>query len=180
MDLDDAVFHYTSAKGLLGILSSGQLWSTAHIATNDESEFRYGQGVLASVLEASGAVGQMDARVLAALEKLGMNHAEAAASFEDHLVFVMDHFVTAYVTSFCRARSEKDYLDGLLSQWRGYGGADGYAIEFSRTKLLDWIDRIGQEGFAYGFHDVFYERDNPVRPKLATQYPGGPQRRRRS
>lgn len=81
MDLDDAVFHYTSAKGLLGILSSGQLWSTAHIATNDESEFRYGQGVLASVLEASGAVGQMDARVLAALEKLGMNHAEAAARF---------------------------------------------------------------------------------------------------
>ena len=48
MDLGDAVFHYTSAGGLFRIRSSGQLWSTAHVATNDESEFTYGQGVLAS------------------------------------------------------------------------------------------------------------------------------------
>ena len=46
MNLDDAVFHDTSAEGLFGVLSSGQLWSTAHVATNDESEFTYGQGVL--------------------------------------------------------------------------------------------------------------------------------------
>ena len=167
MDLDDAVFHYTTAEGLLGILSSGQLWSTAHVATNDETEFTYGQGVLASTLEDGRAAGHMNERVDAALKALDMQFAAAAARFEEDLVFVMDHFVTAYVTSFCRARSAEDYLDGRLSQWRGYGDPDGYAIEFSRSKLQKWIGRMGTKGFAYGLHDVFYERDNPVRPMLA-------------
>ena len=35
MNRDDAVFHYTSAEGSFRILSSGQLWSTAHVAMND-------------------------------------------------------------------------------------------------------------------------------------------------
>ena len=166
MDLDDAVFHYTTAEGLFGILSSGQLWSTAHVATNDESELKHGQGVLASVLQESGTVGQVKERVDAALQTLELDLADAAANFEDHLVFVMDHFVAAYLSSFCRARSEKDYLDGLLSQWRGYGGTDGYAIQFSRSKIQEWIDRMGPEGFPYRLHDVFYEDDNPVRPRL--------------
>ena len=167
MNLKDAVFHYTSAEGLFGILSSGQLWSTAHVATNDESEFTYGQGVLASTLEDSRAAGDMNERVDAALPALDLHFDDAAARFEEDLGFVMDHFVTAYVTSFCRVRSEKDYLDGLLSQWRGYGGTAGYAIEFSRSKLQEWIGQMGPAGFAYGLHDVFYERDNPVRPTLA-------------
>lgn len=166
MDLEDAVFHYTTARGLFGILSTGQLWSTALVATNDESEFEYGQGVLASALMASGAVGQVDAGVEAALKKLGIEPAEVAASFEDHVVFLLDHFISGYVTSFCRARSEKHYLDGLLSQWRGYAGEDGYAIEFSKTKLASWIGKMGPAGFAYGLHDVFYERHNPVRAVL--------------
>ena len=172
MDLADAVFHYTSAEGLFGILSSGQLWSTAAVATNDESEFTYGQSVLASSLEDSRAAGHMSARVDAALTALDMHFDRAAARFEEDLVFVMDHFVTAYVTSFCRARSQKDYLDGLLSQWRGYGGAAGCAIEFSRSKLQEWIVQMGLEGFAYGLHDVFYERANPVRPILAKMAEG--------
>ena len=172
MDLGDAVFHYTSAEGLFGILSSGQLWSTAHVATNDESEFTYGQGVLASTLEDSRGAGHMSERVDATLTALDVHFDRAAARFEEDLVFVMDHFVTAYVTSFCRARSQEDYLDGLLSQWRGYGGAAGYAIEFSRGKLQEWIDQMGPEGFAYGLHDVFYERDNPMRPMLAKMAEG--------
>ena len=167
MNLDDAVFHYTSAEGLFGILSSGQLWSTTHVATNDESEFTYGQGFLALTLKDSRDVGDMNERVNAALPALNLHFDEAAARFEEDLVFVMDHFVTAYVTSFCRVRSEKNYLDGLLSQWRGYGGAAGYAIEFSRSKLQEWIIGMGLEGFAYGLHEVFYERDNPARPRLA-------------
>ena len=167
MDIDDAVFHYTNAQGLCGILSSGRLWSTAHVATNDESEFSYGQGVLASILNDSLAAGDLSERVDAALAKLRIGFDDAAARFEEHLVYVMDHFVTGYVTSFCRARSREDYLDGLLSQWRGYGGTAGYAIEFSRSKLQEWILRMGSEGIAYGLHDVFYEHHNPIRPRLA-------------
>ena len=57
MNLDDAVFHETSAEALFRILPSRQLWSTAHIATNNDSDFTYGQGVLASTLKASRAAG---------------------------------------------------------------------------------------------------------------------------
>ena len=166
MDLDDAVFHYTSAEGLLGILSSGQLWSTAHVSTNDESEFKYGRGVLEALVKKHRFDGENQKRVDAALRALELDFDEAAASFEDHVAFVMDHFITVYMSSFCRARSKKDYLDGLLSQWRGYGGTGGYAIQFSRAKIQEWIEGMGSEGISYGLHPVYYRSDNPVRPLL--------------
>ena len=93
--------------GLFGILSSGQLWSTAHVATNDESEFTYGQGVLASTLEDSRPAGDMNERVDAALAALDLRFEDAAARFEEDVVYVMDHFVTAYVTSFLQGAVRK-------------------------------------------------------------------------
>ena len=45
-------------------------------------------------------------RVDAALPALNLDFDDAARRFEEDLVFVMDHFVTAYVTPFCRAPSE--------------------------------------------------------------------------
>jgi hypothetical protein len=42
----DALFHYTTANGLIGILSKGEIWSTAYYCTNDESELSIGNGVL--------------------------------------------------------------------------------------------------------------------------------------
>ena len=104
----------------------------------------------------------MNERVATALPPLNLHFDDATARIEEDLVFVMDHSVTVYVTSFCRARSQEDYLDGLLRQWRGYGGAAGYAIEFSRSKLQERIFQMGPEGFAYGLHDVFYKSDNPA------------------
>jgi len=46
---DDALFHYTTATGLIGILTSGQIWSTAYYCANDESELSAGQGVLTTL-----------------------------------------------------------------------------------------------------------------------------------
>ena len=46
---DDALFHYTTATGLIGILTSGQIWSTAYYCANDESELSTGQGVLTAL-----------------------------------------------------------------------------------------------------------------------------------
>ena len=34
----DALFHYTTADGLLGILRDNEIWSSAYYFTNDESE----------------------------------------------------------------------------------------------------------------------------------------------
>ena len=44
---EDALFHYTTAIGLIGVLESAELWSTAYFCTNDESELATGKGILA-------------------------------------------------------------------------------------------------------------------------------------
>ena len=43
---DDALFHYTSADGLIGILQNREIWSTAYHCSNDASELDAGTGIL--------------------------------------------------------------------------------------------------------------------------------------
>ena len=43
---DDALFHYTSAEGFIGILQSKEIWGTAYYCSNDESELTSGKGIL--------------------------------------------------------------------------------------------------------------------------------------
>ena len=48
---DDAIFHYTNADGLFGILTRKEIWSTAYFTTNDESELSAVEGVLADLFK---------------------------------------------------------------------------------------------------------------------------------
>ena len=112
IDLADSIFHYTDANGLYGILSSGQLWSTAYHATNDDSELRYGEGMMASVLEGCAILKDKEDSFADTLRKLGLNLHDAIKYFEDHLLFVSRHFFDLYLTSFCSAGSKQDFLDG--------------------------------------------------------------------
>lgn len=50
--------------------------------------------------------------------------------------------------------------DGLLSQWRAYGGDGGYAIEFSRTDIKELIKEEKRFGnYTIFFDDVMYNDD---------------------
>jgi hypothetical protein len=52
-------------------------------------------------------------------------------------------FAEPYVTSFCtHADWPYERENGLLSQWRGYGGAGGYCLVFDTAKLAE---RLGRE-----------------------------------
>ena len=42
-----------------------------------------------------------------------------------------------YITSFCGHLDSYDMENGLLSQWRGYGGEAGYALMFDSKQLAD-------------------------------------------
>ena len=44
--LEDSIFHYTTASGLVGILKNNELWFTAAHCSNDESELEIGQQLL--------------------------------------------------------------------------------------------------------------------------------------
>lgn len=62
--------------------------------------------------------------------------------FSEHFVDVLRSATTklpAYSTSFCYTEPE-DHVNGLLSQWRGYGRDGGYAIVFD-TAALDILLR---------------------------------------
>lgn len=102
------VWHYTDATGLLGILNSGQLWATASLALNDASEVSYGERLIRDVW--------------AAANKDGLP--EACRRYTEYaLDFAFDDFAAEGLFSVSAS------LDGdLLSQWRSYGGADGFAI----------------------------------------------------
>jgi hypothetical protein len=109
-----AVFHYTSADGLRGILQTGEIFASHIEFLNDTTELQYGLGVVRprlAVLEAHGLkrwVGMLESGLD---ERLGTE---------------------IFATCFCAQ-------DDLLPQWHGYGAAgSGYSIGFgTKTLSLD-------------------------------------------
>lgn len=114
------LWHYTTAEGLLGILSEGALRAGSLDSLNDVSEGRYmSEQVVAALGE---HVPDRDRRALKSL--LGDAHVEAGA---------------LAVACLCE--------DGdLLGQWRAYTGGRGFAIGFDSAKLARWWTAEKREG----------------------------------
>lgn len=105
------LYHYTSADGLCGIVSTGAVWATHSSFFNDTSEYEYGQSLLPAALH----------RLTAA----GLEH------FQKLLepMFQKSHGYDVYAACFSE-------YDDLLPQWRGYGAeGSGYAIGFPSAAL---------------------------------------------
>ncbi|MDE0174269.1 MAG: DUF2971 domain-containing protein [Defluviicoccus sp.] len=165
-EMADALFHYTNANGLLGILESGQLWSTASVASNDATEQQYGKGVIASVLNTIPKNASEQRRIDAALESLRLPPFAATHDYDEDLeALLTTHFVT-FITSFCKTSDPAIFQGGLLSQWRAYGGTHGYAIQFSRNALSTWLDDIEGDGPKPVLEDVHYGQENPIKQEI--------------
>jgi hypothetical protein len=165
---EDALFHYTTATGLLGIFRERELWSSAHHCANDETELVAGKGVLNSLFrgETDRLIRQGDQRI-ATFYGRGVDPRQYGEHFEETLLRFAFGVLTTFVSSFCKPASREDFEHGLLSQWRGYGPDGGYAIHFSRTKLLAAIDRANQlDGLNYALQDVHYAAENPLRTEV--------------
>jgi hypothetical protein len=63
-------------------------------------------------------------------------------------VKALDTTSPLFVCSFCRHKGPKTVHHGLLSQWRGYAGSAGFAIEFDE-KRLDKLITSESATFAY-------------------------------
>lgn len=122
------VYHYTSAAGLIGILSSGTIRGTNAAFLNDTSEIEYGLSVCVAVLEEERSARTSAAEQVLLERALGLIRDDASP-----------HEV--YVTSFSARRD-------VLSQWRGYGSADGrfcigFQLEqFSERDILRLPQRV--------------------------------------
>ncbi|MDH3373635.1 MAG: DUF2971 domain-containing protein [Gammaproteobacteria bacterium] len=117
------LYHYTSAEGLLGILSNKNFHLTDLRYVNDFSELQYSRELIESRLTAR----LEDSKVLSGAERQFINgnrHSFDPFQFSN----------AVYSMSFCEEGN-------LLSQWRGYRrGGGGYALGidfFHALRLLD-------------------------------------------
>ena len=161
--IQDALFHYTTASGLLGILSSNSLWSTGYYCANDASEHLAGSGLLTPWFREEAFRLKQNAEPSAsALANRGLDITSYADAHERRITQSALSLFCSYISCFCRASREEDFLHGLLSQWRAYGTDGGYAIQFSRQRLAAVISKTNQnDRWNYELSDVHYTTDNP-------------------
>jgi hypothetical protein len=115
----DEVWHYTNADGLIGIMKSGQIWSTQVACLNDSLEQRYFGDLVHRAVKLL-IPGNTDAN-LAVMLRI----ADDALAKRD--------FATAWHFVACFSDVEDD-----LGQWRGYGGGEcGYAIGFNFDGIVE-------------------------------------------
>jgi hypothetical protein len=165
---EDALFHYTTGAGLLGILRNNELWSTAYYCTNDESELKAGYGVLTPMFrtETVKLIREGDRRVKL-FSSRGVQVLDYAEKFENLLFEFALSVLCVYMTCFCRANQQEDFTHGLLSQWRGYGVDGGYALQFSKKSLLHQIEKVNADrDLDYALQDIHYSPKNPLKDEV--------------
>jgi hypothetical protein len=136
------LYHYTSADGLLGILSTGTLWATQIRFLNDSAEFTFARDIL--VPEAHKRA-------------LRLRHPVVKKLIRSEIDRVARGDYPAYVISF----SERG---NTLSQWRAYAPRDGVSIGFYRGALA------AVEGFQ--LHKCLYlgqDATSPVQRRVFKQ-----------
>jgi hypothetical protein len=110
------LYHYTDQKGLLGIITSKEIWATHHQCLNDTQEFLYAKELVRKELKKRISANDGSRSLLAT-----MSSALDGPGNED---------VNLYVASFSE---EPD----SLAQWRAYGGASsGFALGFQCERFV--------------------------------------------
>lgn len=130
------LYHYTDARGLQGIVETGQLWASSARHLNDFREFvltldafdTYLAARLARSDSSPGARGMVE-RFIADIANIRANE-------------------TTFIACFSEWGDD-------LSQWRAYGREGGYAIGFSTRALFD---HAAQHGFYGG--PCIYDEDH--------------------
>lgn len=108
--LPAVVHHYTDTPGVLGILESGELWATDYRYLNDSSELQYTFDLARSVAESE-------------LQRGG--HDAFARGFLEYAVTGTPPYSDTAYRLCCFSA-----VDNSLSQWRAYGGRQGFSLAF--------------------------------------------------
>jgi Protein of unknown function (DUF2971) len=175
------LFHYTGIRGLEGIVTSQTLWATHAAFLSDAAEIRAFQARLLEILRPWVA-----SRVEALIRTTPANQALVdqvggkAKAIEEIMTGIAngiygallgtegtEPFAEPYITSFCSPATKDIAQHGLLSQWRGYGQAGGYAIVFN-TSRLDLLLKEEAEKWRYDLFrgDVIYSSDSDTKLRV--------------
>ncbi len=121
---DKPLYHYTTQKGLLGIIKDRQIWATHTQYLNDRREFLHAVYLVREEIE----------RLLAEVPHHSAR--EDALSRMEATLSLPIHGVNVCVCSFSEERDS-------LSQWRAYGGSSGFAVGFSSKVLRAATEKQG-------------------------------------
>jgi hypothetical protein len=124
----EILYHYTSQRGLLGIVEKKKLWATHIRYLNDSREFEHARDLAKVHLE----------REIGSGKYMRAKFAEKALAQLDGALDIHTPF-TVYVTSFTAQRDQ-------LSQWRAYCPSEGgFSLGFKVGELLKAVERRSME-----------------------------------
>lgn len=169
------LYHYTGISGLKGILDSQSLHATHYQFVNDITEMYAVRPKLVS-LARDGLLRGYDFH---AKDPKKLAHMEANGGKDVLVGHDADIFVNSlyrvtlgtalpfrhfepHIVSFCGHTGEYESANGLLSQWRGYGRTEAYAIVFDCKRLVDLLAHECDRYFYSSAHlgSVVYEGDD--------------------
>lgn len=143
--------HYTTSAGLEGIWRSNTIWATHFESLNDRTEVTALKKPLSSALEVPIKrnlinLRRESLRIRRIVDKSGgvnftVNKVIKCFINTNYDVSFSGHnkppLAEPYIASFCSHADDHSYeqFNGLLSQWRGYGGAGRFAIVFDTMQL---------------------------------------------
>ena len=172
------VFHYTSVAALKGILQTNELWATSTRHMNDSSELeliwplvksqiieylhdemcsfvraRPNVAVRQSEIDGANGFAATDGQMLTSLMNQYFLGGEGGKSDRQ------PPFVVSFATH-SGDSSDDEYCrrNGMLSQWRAYGGCDGVAIVFDTKGPVGFLEKEGMEFeyWPFTFLDAVY------------------------
>ena len=120
-----SLHHYTTADGVIGILGNNLIYATSAQFLNDYTEGVFG------LMIAKDVILSMTNTTRHFFEQTFLTNALSKLNANDIRGKV-------YVACFCETRD-------LLSQWRGYGMAGGYSLDFNTAHMLKLRDLRGRE-----------------------------------
>ncbi|WP_329167542.1 DUF2971 domain-containing protein (plasmid) [Streptomyces sp. NBC_01717] len=163
----EVVYHYTTAAGLHGIVSNITLWASDASFLNDAQELTYSHDYLLAELQKSVQWLERHRAPRPIGGGAGADHDELVDVF-NAIIAELDQAVTlspeqlhVYVTCFCNSGD-------LLSQWRGYGGAGGFALGIQAEALYDLSKQKAREGL---FDKVCYGIDEGIERGWIDRWP---------
>ena len=157
------LFHYTTFDGLRGILEARALWATHYSHLNDSTEINFVQTAVTSLVaerllpvikraQRNKLTIRRNVQKLGGLQSAARILAKEVLSVIHRAVFTQvarPIIADPYISSFCSHSNDESYerSQGLLSQWRGYGGAGGYCIVFDTSRLIDLLSTESESHF---------------------------------
>jgi Protein of unknown function (DUF2971) len=159
-DVNDCLFHYTSAGGLRGILESRCVWATDAAFLNDASEITYAGRQLELHLDNLVKALTMENPEHGSVERYRLavmgSALDALVKFNDPGEYAPSSSYVSDGATYVSCFTERP---DQLSQWRGYGGR-GYSIGFSRDGLNE-LSIQGEEGRNAEVGDISAVRYGP-------------------